>query len=418
MVSKLLENVLTTLKHSIGLGGFPEELYKVLSKPERILIVKIPIKMDNGRLEMFEGYRVQHNSALGPYKGGVRFHPDVTLEDDIALATLMTLKNSLAGIPYGGGKGAVRVNPKKLSKGELERLSRGYIRAIAPLIGVELDIPAPDVGTNPQIMAWMADEYSKVVGRNVPGIITAKPPILWGNPVREYATGFGLSVVTKEAAEKYLGGLEGKRVAVQGFGNVGRWHAYWLSKMGAKLVAISDSSGTVYDPNGIDVETAMNVKNRTGKVINYPKGEKISDPKASLYVDAEIVAPDAMENQITIENVDKVKAKLIVEGANGPTTPEAEAKLAERGAIVVPDFLANAGGVVMSYLEWVENLQWYIWGEEETRARLERIMKNNFLRVYKKYEDMKSERKVTMRDAALVLSLERLYEAMKTRGWL
>ena len=418
MVSKLLENVLTTLKHSIGLGGFPEELYKVLSKPERILIVKIPIKMDNGRLEMFEGYRVQHNSALGPYKGGVRFHPDVTLEDDIALATLMTLKNSLAGIPYGGGKGAVRVNPKKLSKGELERLSRGYIRAIAPLIGEELDIPAPDVGTNPQIMAWMADEYSKVVGRNVPGIITAKPPILWGNPVREYATGFGLSVVTKEAAEKYLGGLEGKRVAVQGFGNVGRWHAYWLSKMGAKLVAISDSSGTVYDPNGIDIETAMNVKNRTGKVINYPKGEKIADPKASLYVDAEIVAPDAMENQITIENVDKVKAKLIVEGANGPTTPEAEAKLAERGAIVVPDFLANAGGVVMSYLEWVENLQWYIWDEEETRARLERIMKNNFLRVYKKYEDMKSERKVTMRDAALVLSLERLYEAMKTRGWL
>ena len=418
MVSKLLENVLTTLKHSIGLGGFPEELYKVLSKPERILIVKIPIKMDNGRLEMFEGYRVQHNSALGPYKGGVRFHPDVTLEDDIALATLMTLKNSLAGIPYGGGKGAVRVNPKKLSKGELERLSRGYIRAIAPLIGEELDIPAPDVGTNPQIMAWMADEYSKVVGRNVPGIITAKPPILWGNPVREYATGFGLSVVTKEAAEKYLGGLEGKRVAIQGFGNVGRWHAYWLSKMGAKLVAISDSSGTVYDPNGIDVETAMNVKNRTGKVINYPKGAKIADPKASLYVDAEIVAPDAMENQITIENVDKVKAKLIVEGANGPTTPEAEAKLAERGAIVVPDFLANAGGVVMSYLEWVENLQWYIWGEEETRARLERIMKNNFLRVYKKYEDMKSERKVTMRDAALVLSLERLYEAMKTRGWL
>ena len=418
MVSKLLENVLTTLKHSIGLGGFPEELYKILSKPERILIVKIPIKMDNGRLEMFEGYRVQHNSALGPYKGGVRFHPDVTLEDDIALATLMTLKNSLAGIPYGGGKGAVRVNPKKLSKGELERLSRGYIRAIAPLIGEELDIPAPDVGTNPQIMAWMADEYSKVVGRNVPGIITAKPPILWGNPVREYATGFGLSVVTKEAAEKYLGGLEGKRVAVQGFGNVGRWHAYWLSKMGAKLVAISDSSGTVYDPNGIDVETAMNVKNRTGKVINYPKGEKIADPKASLYVDAEIVAPDAMENQITIENVDKVKAKLIVEGANGPTTPEAEAKLAERGAIVVPDFLANAGGVVMSYLEWVENLQWYIWDEEETRARLERIMKNNFLRVYKKYEDMRSERKVTMRDAALVLSLERLYEAMKTRGWL
>ncbi len=418
MVSKLLENVLVTLKHGLELGGFPEELYEILSKPERVLIVKIPVRMDNGRLKIFEGYRVQHNSALGPYKGGIRFHPDVTLEDDIALAILMTLKNSLAGIPYGGGKGAVRVNPKKLSKGELERLSRGYIRAIAPLIGEVIDIPAPDVGTNPQVMAWMVDEYSKIAGRNVPGIITAKPPVLWGNPVREYATGFGLAVVTREAAEKYLGGLEGKRVGIQGFGNVGRWHAYWLSKMGAKIVAISDTSGTIYDPNGIDVETAMKVKSRTGKIINYPKGEKIADPKASLYVDAEIVAPDAMENQITIENVNKVKAKLIIEGANGPTTPEAEAKLTEREAIVIPDLLANAGGVVMSYLEWVENLQWYIWDEEETRAKLERIMKNNFLRVYKKFEDLKSIKKVTVRDVALVISLERLYEAMKVRSWL
>jgi len=418
VTSKFLENVLATVKRGVELGGFPEELYKILSKPERVLIVKIPVRMDDGRLEVFEGYRVQHNSALGPYKGGIRFHPEVTLEDDIALATLMTLKNSLAGIPYGGGKGAVRVDPKKLSRGELERLSRGYARAIAPLIGEEVDIPAPDVGTNPQVMAWMVDEYSKIALRNVPGVFTAKPPILWGNPVRVYATGFGCAVMSREAAEKYLGGFEGKRVAIQGFGNTGQWHAYWAAKFGAKVVAISDTSGTVYDPEGIDVELAMKVKRETGKVINYPKGQKIPDPKAALYVDADILGPDAIENQITLENVDKIKARIIVEGANGPTTPEAEAKLTERGVIVVPDFLANAGGVVMSYLEWVENLQWYIWDEEETRARLERIMRNNFLRVYKKYEDMKSEKKVTMRDAALVLSLERLYEAMKARGWL
>ncbi|MCD6278852.1 MAG: Glu/Leu/Phe/Val dehydrogenase, partial [Desulfurococcales archaeon] len=359
------------------------------------------------------------NSALGPYKGGIRFHPQVTLEDDMALATLMTLKNSLAGIPYGGGKGAVKVDYKKLSHSELEKVSRGYARAIAPLIGEEIDIPAPDVGTNPQVMAWMIDEYSKIAQRNVPGVFTAKPPVLWGNPVRGYATGFGCAVMSREAAEKYLGGIQGKRIAIQGFGNTGRWHAYWVAKMGAKVVAVSDTSGTVYDPEGIDVELAMKVKNETGKVINYPKGEKIPDPKAALYVDAEILGPDALEEQITLENVDKIKAKIIVEGANGPTTPEAEAKLYEKGTIVVPDFLANAGGVVMSYLEWVENLQWYIWDEEETRAKLERIMKNNFLRVYEKFESMKGEKKgVTMRDAALVLSLERLYQAMKYRGWL
>jgi len=419
MASEFLENVLKTLKRGVELGGFPEEFYELLSKPERILIVKIPVRMDDGKLVVFEGYRVQHNSALGPYKGGIRFHPQVTLEDDMALATLMTLKNSLAGIPYGGGKGAVRVDPKKLSKRELEQLCRGYARAISPLIGELKDIPAPDVGTNPQMMAWMVDEMSKLAGRNVPGTFTAKPPELWGNPVREYATGFGAAVAAREAAEIYLGGIEGKTVAIQGFGNTGQWHAYWLSKMGAKVVAISDTSGTVYDPNGIDVELAMKIKNETGKVINYPKGEKIPDPKAALYVEADILGPDAMEDQITIENVDKVKAKIIVEGANGPTTPEAEKKLYERGAIVVPDFLANAGGVIMSYLEWVENIQWFYWSEEETRARLENIMKNNFHRVNKKFQEMKSEKPdITMRDAALVLSLERIYKAMKLRGWL
>ncbi|MCC6014938.1 MAG: Glu/Leu/Phe/Val dehydrogenase, partial [Desulfurococcaceae archaeon] len=319
-----LQWMLQVLRRSVDLGGFPEEVYAILSKPERVLMVSIPVRMDNGKLVVFEGYRVQHNSALGPYKGGIRFHPEVDLETDIALALGMTLKNSLNGLPYGGGKGAVRVDPKKLSPSELERLCRGYARAIAPLIGDLEDIPAPDVGTNPQMMAWMVDEYSKLKGRNVPGVFTAKPPELWGNPVRIYSTGFGTAVAAKVAAEKYLGTFEGLRVAVHGFGNVGQYAAYYAAKFGAKVVAISDTSGTVYDPNGIDVELAMRVKESTGKVVNYPRGEKIPDPDASLYVDCEVLMPSAIENVIRADNVHKVKAKVISEGANGPTTPEAE----------------------------------------------------------------------------------------------
>jgi glutamate dehydrogenase/leucine dehydrogenase len=418
-MSVFLQNVLITLKRGVALGGFPEGLYKILSKPERIVAVSIPVRLDNGELEVFEGFRVQHCSALGPYKGGIRFYPGVTLEDDIALATLMTLKNSLAGLPYGGGKGAVRVDPRKLSARELEQLARGYVRALYPVLGELVDIPAPDVGTDSRVMAWMVDEYSKLLGRNAPASFTAKPAVLWGNPVREYATGFGCAVMTREAAERILGNFKGLALAVQGFGNTGQWHAYWASKMGFKVVAISDLSGTVYDPDGIDIEKAMKVKSETGKVVDYPDGKKLSDPKAALYVDADVIAPDAVENQITLENVGKVKAKLVVEGANGPTTPEAELELAKRGVVVVPDFLANAGGVVMSYLEWVQNLQWYWWSEEETRAKLERIMRDNFERVWAKFEEMRrSSREVVMRDAALVIALQRIYDAMKARGWL
>ena len=418
-MSVFLQNVLITLKRGVALGGFPEGLYKILSKPERIVAVSIPVRLDNGELEVFEGFRVQHCSALGPYKGGIRFYPDVTLEDDIALATLMTLKNSLAGLPYGGGKGAVRVDPRKLSARELEQLARGYVRALYPVLGELVDIPAPDVGTDSRVMAWMVDEYSKLLGRNAPASFTAKPAVLWGNPVREYATGFGCAVMTREAAKRILGNFKGLALAVQGFGNTGQWHAYWASKMGFKVVAISDLSGTVYDPDGIDIEKAMKVKSETGKVVDYPDGKKLSDPKAALYVDADVIAPDAVENQITLENVGKVKAKLVVEGANGPTTPEAELELAKRGVVVVPDFLANAGGVVMSYLEWVQNLQWYWWSEEETRAKLERIMRDNFEKVWAKFEEMRrSSREVVMRDAALVIALQRIYDAMNARGWL
>ncbi len=414
-----LQWMLQVLRKSVDLGGFPEEVYTILSKPERVLMVSIPVRMDNGKIAVFEGYRVQHNSALGPYKGGIRFHPEVDLETDMALALGMTLKNSLNGLPYGGGKGAVKVDPKKLSPGELERLSRGYARAIAPLIGDLEDIPAPDVGTNPQMMAWMVDEYSKLKGRNVPGVFTAKPPELWGNPVRLYSTGFGTAVAGKVAAEKYLGTFEGLRVAVHGFGNVGQYAAYYSAKWGAKVIAVSDTSGTVYDPEGIDVEVAIKVKETTGKVVNYPRGEKIPDPDASLYVDCEVLMPSAIENVIRADNVHKVKAKVISEGANGPTTPDAEKVLYERGTVIVPDIAANAGGVIMSYLEWVENLQWYWWSEEETLARLKSIIEGNIKRLIAKYESLRSEKgPVTMRDAAFVVAVERVYKAMKVRGWI
>jgi len=422
-MSSYLGWLLGVLKSSVELAGLPQEVYEYLSKPDRVLMVKIPVRMDSGKLVVFEGYRVQYSNALGPYKGGIRFHPEVTLETDIALALAMTLKNSLAGIPYGGAKGAVRCDPKKMSLRELEELSRGYARAIAPLIGDQVDIPAPDVNTNPQTMAWMVDEYSKLKGYNVPGAFTAKPPELWGNPVRVYSTGLGVVVTAKAAAERWMGGFEGKSVAVHGFGNVGQYSAYFASKLGAKVVAVSDTSGTVYDPNGLDVELAMKVKNETGKVINYPKGGKVPDPNASLYVDADILVPAAIENTITRENVGKVRARLIVEGANGPTTPDAEKVLYSRGDFiaVIPDILANAGGVIMSYLEWVENLQWWFWDEEETRERLTSLMIKNFRRVADRWDKLRAEGRgqlVTMRDASLVLAVERIYTAMKLRGWL
>ncbi|ABL88965.1 Glu/Leu/Phe/Val dehydrogenase, C terminal protein [Pyrobaculum islandicum DSM 4184] len=415
-----LEYVLNYVKKGVELGGFPEDFYKILSRPRRVLIVNIPVRLDGGGFEVFEGYRVQHCDVLGPYKGGVRFHPEVTLADDVALAILMTLKNSLAGLPYGGAKGAVRVDPKKLSQRELEELSRGYARAIAPLIGDVVDIPAPDVGTNAQIMAWMVDEYSKIKGYNVPGVFTSKPPELWGNPVREYATGFGVAVATREMAKKLWGGIEGKTVAIQGMGNVGRWTAYWLEKMGAKVIAVSDINGVAYRKEGLNVELIQKNKGLTGPALvelftTKDNAEFVKNPDAIFKLDVDIFVPAAIENVIRGDNAGLVKARLVVEGANGPTTPEAERILYERGVVVVPDILANAGGVIMSYLEWVENLQWYIWDEEETRKRLENIMVNNVERVYKRWQ---REKGWTMRDAAIVTALERIYNAMKIRGWI
>jgi len=413
--SEFLQDTLTILRRAIEMGKLEKQLLDYLSRPQRIVAVSIPIKI-NGAMMFLEGYRVQHNNALGPYKGGIRFHPEVTLEDDMALATLMTLKNSLAGIPYGGAKGAIQVDPKTLDKASLEELSRGYVRALINVLGPEVDIPAPDVGTNPQIMAWMVDEYSKMMGRNVPATFTAKPVQLWGNPVREYATGFGVAVMAREAwRELGKGDLSGARVSIHGFGNTGQWAAYWSNKMGAKVVAVADTSGTVHDPNGLDVERLIEVKNKTGKVIMYEGGRKLQ-PQDALVVDSDILMPSAMENTITEHNAGNIKAKLIVEGANGPTTPEAEAMLSKRGVTIVPDILANAGGVIMSYLEWVENLQWFIWNEDETRMRLEGILVNNFKRTMNKFTALGSN--ATMRDAAVITAVERVRDAMQARGWI
>ncbi|PMB75577.1 MAG: glutamate dehydrogenase [Fervidicoccus fontis] len=422
-LSNYFEWELGVLKEAVNLAGLPSEVFDYLSKPDRIIQVKIPLRLDNGKLEVFEGYRVQYNNALGPYKGGIRYHPEVTLETDMALALGMTLKNSLAGIPYGGGKGAVKVDPSKLSMRELEALSRTYVRGIYKLIGPEEDIPAPDVNTNPQTMAWMVDEYSKLTGRNVPAVFTAKPPELWGNPVRIYSTGYGVAVMAKEAADLWMGGLKGKKVAVHGFGNVGSYAAYWISKFGAKVIAISRSRGSVYDPEGIDVELALKSPEILKDIRNYPRGQKSNDPDTVLYTDVDILLPCSLENVITAEKAKNIKAKLIVEGANGPTTPDAEKILYSRKdfVAVIPDILANAGGVIMSYLEWVENLQWYFWDEEETRQKLSSIMSNNFNRTntyWNKLRERYPERLVTMRDAAFALAVERVYTAMKLRGWI
>ncbi|GGP21331.1 hypothetical protein GCM10007981_12720 [Thermocladium modestius] len=291
--SEFLQDTILILRKAIEMGRLEKQLFDYLSKPQRITVVSIPVKV-NGSISFFEGYRVQHNNALGPFKGGIRFHPEVTLEDDMALATLMTLKNSLAGIPYGGAKGAVRVDPKSLNRQALEELSRGYARALANVIGPEIDVPAPDVGTNPQIMAWMVDEYSKMVGRNAPATFTAKPVQLWGNPVREYATGFGVAVMARETwRELFKGDLTGVRVSIHGFGNTGQWAAYWADKFGAKVVAVADTSGTIYDPNGLSVAKAIKAKNETGKVVSYEGARRLA-PQDALTVDADVLMPSAI----------------------------------------------------------------------------------------------------------------------------
>jgi len=416
----LLEEVEAILRRIVvDVLGYSEEVYEALRVPERVLQVKIPVRTPDGRIRVFMGWRSQHNSALGPYKGGIRFHPSVSMDEVVALSIIMTWKNALVDLPYGGGKGGVRVDPKKLSKWELEQVARGYIRGIVEYIGPNRDIPAPDVNTDPQVMAWMMDEYYKLTRDNSFAMITGKPLELMGLKARVVATGYGVAIAAREAARRLWGGVEGRTVAVQGYGNVGYHTTKFLHEMGAKIVAISDSKGGVYCPEGIDPEHAKTVKKRTGRVADYEgdKCRRISN-KELLELDVDILVPAAIENVITAENAPRIKAKIVVEGANGPVTAEADKILARKDVIVVPDVLANTGGVIVSHIEWVcartgDRIEY-----EETLKRLEFKIVNAIDTVWQLWEAEFKPKNEPMRDAAYTIAVQKVVQAMKVRGWL
>lgn len=389
---------------------FDENVMTQLMSPQRVLEVSLPIKMDDGRVEVFTGYRSQYNDARGPFKGGIRFHPGVTLDEVKALSAWMTWKTAVVDIPLGGGKGGVIVDPKRLSPRELEALSRAYARAIAPIIGTTIDVPAPDVSTDPRIMGWMLDEYESVLGVHAPGVITGKPLSIGGSKVREYATAKGAFYVIEKAV-KHLGLSSGATVAIQGFGNGGAFLAHMLEEAGYKVVAIADSKSTVYNSEGINVTEIDEHKRTTGTLKKCVGCEEFSSG-AIVSVPADIFVPAALENAIHEGNVQDIKAKLIVEVANGPVTPEAEAILFERGVVVVPDVLANAGGVTVSYFEQVQNAMNYAWEEEEILKKLEIVMETAFDAVWKEMETYNT----TMRMGAYALAIKRVAQAMKDRG--
>ena len=397
--------------------GQNSEITEILCSPQRTLCVSIPVRMDDGTTRVFQGYRCQHNDAVGPTKGGIRFHQDETLEDVEALATLMTLKCAVVGLPYGGGKGGVVVDPSKLSTGELERLSRGFVRALGTFIGPDRDVPAPDVNTNGQIMAWMVDEYSKMTGHNTPALMTGKPIILGGSLGRTAATGLGGVYCLRIAAKKLGINLKGATVAIEGFGNVGFYAAKILhDEDGAKVVGITMVNGGVYDPDGIDPDDLKAYENKNGTVKGYKGHDNISNEQLRA-LDVDVYIPAALQNAIVKENAKDVRAKIVIELANGGINPDADEILEKNGAFVVPDILGNAGGVTVSYFEWVQNNYGYYWAEKEINEKLERVMTEAFERVYKMYSRHKAD-KVTMRMAADMVAVERVGEAIKTRGWV
>ena len=383
----------------------------VLSKPKRELQVSFPVKMDNGQVKVFTGYRIQHNDARGPFKGGIRYHPAVDVNEVRALSMWMTWKTSVLNIPYGGAKGGVTCNPKEMSKDELERLTRKYTMMISPVIGPYVDIPAPDVYTDSQTMAWIMDTYSHMVGYQVPAVVTGKPISLGGSLGRSTSTSRGAVVIAKEAAKMTRKSLAGRGIAVQGFGNVGANAAIIAKEYGSKIVAVSDSRGGIYCEKGLDPSDVLKYKEKTGSVVGYPGSKSISNEEL-LEISCDILIPSALEGQIHKGNAGKVQAKIIVEGANGPTTPEADRILFDRDVLVVPDILANGGGVLVGYFEWVQNISRFYWTEDEVNKRLEKKMHEAFLDVH----NIASSKDVDMRTAALILSINRVVEAMKLSG--
>jgi glutamate dehydrogenase (NAD(P)+) len=384
---------------------------EMLRYPKRILIVNFPVKMDDGSVRTFTGYRVHHSTARGPTKGGIRYHPDVTLEEINALAMWMTWKCAVVNIPYGGAKGGVVCDPKRLSQDELENLTRRYTTEISVLIGPDKDIPAPDMHTDAQIMAWIMDTYSMQKGYSVPAVVTGKPVSMGGSLGRFEAPGRGAWIVAREALRTLGYPLTEATVAVQGFGKVGSTTASLMHANGCTVVAVSDSKGGVYNPAGLDPHALLAYKRETGSVVGFPGAEKITNDEL-LELPVTILVPAAVEAQITGDNADHVRAKIIVEGANGPTTPDADRILHEKGVLLIPDILANAGGVIVSYFEWVQDLQVFFWDEQDINQRLERVI----LDAYQSVHSIAQERSIDMRTAALALAIQRCAEAILTRG--
>jgi glutamate dehydrogenase len=412
------ENAQKMLKEACEKLGAEPAVYEILSEPLRVLEVSIPVKMDDGTIKIFKGFRSQHNDAVGPTKGGIRFDMEVTRDEVKALSLWMTFKCSVTGIPYGGGKGGIIVDPKKLSKGELERLSRGYIDAIYKLIGEKVDIPAPDVNTNGQIMAWMVDEYNKLVGHSAIGTLTGKPLEFGGSKGRTAATGYGVALTVREALKKQNIDINDAAVAIQAYGNVGSFTGTILQNMGAKIVAVAEYSReqnrtyAIYKKDGLDAKAMMEYNEKNHTLLGFKDAVEI--PMSEFWgLSVDVLIPAARENQITLENVNSINAKVIAEAANGPVTPEADTILHERGVLVTPDILTNAGGVTVSYFEWVQNLYGYYWSEKEVEEKEEIAMVNAFNDIWK----IKEEYNVSMRNAAYMHSVKRVASAMKLRGW-
>lgn len=405
------ESMMSRFDEAARILGLDEGSYNVLKSPQKSVIVSIPVTMDNGTVQVFEGFRVVHNANLGPSKGGIRYSMDVNLDEVKALAAWMTWKCAVVGIPYGGGKGGIKCDPRKLTKGELERLTRAYTDLMVDVFGPDKDIPAPDMGTGQQEMAWIMDEYSKLVGYSSPAVVTGKPLVLGGSLGRVEATGRGVMVSTRSALSKLGISPIGCTCAVQGFGNVGSISAKLLAMQGMKVLAISDVTGGYYNPEGIDIEAAIAYRDSNGGTLEGFKAERISNEQL-LELDVTVLVPAAMENQITADNADRIKAKVIVEGANGPTVANADEILNKKGIMVVPDILANAGGVTVSYFEWVQNRLGYFWTEERVNRRADRVMKTAFEAVYaasQKYN-------ISMRIAAYVVAIGKVAEVEKLRG--
>lgn len=408
----LLQSTRSILKDALDRLGYPEEVYELLKDSLRLIKVRIPVKMDDGSVKVFTGFRAQHNDAVGPTKGGVRFHPDVTEEEVNALAIWMSLRAGIIDLPLGGGKGGIICDPREMSFRELESLSRGYVRAISQFLGPTKDIPSPDLFTNSQIMAWMMDEYSRINEYHDPGFITGKPIVLGGTHGREAATAKGVTYCIEGAAQKRGIDIKGSRVVVQGFGNAGSYLAKFLHEAGALVVGISDAHGALYDPEGLDINYLLDRRDSFGTVTTLFKNT-ISNQEL-LELDCDILVPAAVHNQITEENAEKIKAEIIVEAANRPTTDQATKILAERGKLLVPDILASAGGMTVSYFEWVQHKQGYHWSEEEVNERLHQVMHKAFETIYHTAQT----RKVDMRLAAYMVGVRKMAEASRYRGWV